>query len=102
MKTRLTLDAELRTILGSNNCYFQPPASKKMTYPAIVYEKAKSQIMHADDKTYLHRTKYMITSISANPDTTIPDDLVNHFDYCYLDRHFTSDGLNHDVLVLYY
>jgi len=73
-----------------------------MTYPAIVYEKAKSQITHADDKTYLHRTKYTITSISANPDTTIPDDLVNHFDYCYLDRHFTSDGLNHDVLVLYY
>ena len=38
-KTRLELQSVLEQTLGSRNVYFQPPASVKMKYPAIVYER---------------------------------------------------------------
>ena len=38
MGTRIELQLKLEEILGSRHVYFQPPASIKMTYPAIVYE----------------------------------------------------------------
>ena len=50
--TRMELQSALKTILGSNQVYFQAPENKKMSYPAIVYELNYIQDVYANDSTY--------------------------------------------------
>lgn len=102
MDKRLSLDKELRFILGSNNVYFQPPESLKMHYPCIRYTKARPDVKHADNKKYLKTNHYELTVIDIDPDTDIPDRLVEHFQYCSIDRYYSADNLTHCSLDLYY
>lgn len=102
MGSRLTLDSELRTILGSNNVYFQPPEGFKMHYPCIVYEKSRVNTRYADNRVYQGRNRYSVTVIDPDPDTEIPDKLLTSFMYCRSDRDFVSDTLHHYAFDLYY
>lgn len=102
MDRRLTLQAKLIEVLGSNNVYFQPPESLKMQYPCIRYHKAKPREDHADNKVYFKRNHYELTVIDKNPDTDIPDRLQEAFEYCSIDRYYTSNNLTHCALDLYY
>ena len=102
MGTRLELQAELENVLGSGNVYFQPPASIKMSYPAIVYSLERDTHLNANDKLYYLKKRYTLTVIDKNPDTTIPDSLILAFQYCSFDRHYKADNLNHYVLTIYY
>lgn len=101
MGNRLELQYELEELLGSENVYYQPPESKKMNYPAIVYAKDKISPRKADDLNYIKTTRYQITVIDRLPDNPVIDKLLN-LPYCSYDRFFVSDNLNHDVLTLYY
>lgn len=102
MGRRLLLHEELCDVLGSRHVYFQPPESKKLSYPCIVYAKRVGEIRDADDIRYNYIQQYDLTVIDSDPDSSIEDDLVNHFRYCRPDRHFTADNLNHTILSLYY
>ena len=102
MKKRLALHEELCGVLGSRNVYFQPPENLKMSYPCIVYKRSEDWIKHANDRRYIIKEGYDLTVISTDPDSEIPDDILEHFDYCKLDRPFVSDNLNHTTLRLYY
>lgn len=93
---------ELCVILENRNVYFQPPESLKLQYPCIVYHKSGVDKLNADDKTYKNTNEYTLTIIDHNPDTEIPDRILNHFPMCRFDRSYTSDKLNHYVLTLYY
>ena len=53
MANRLDLQALLEDLLGSRNVYYQPPESKKMNYPAIVYTLEDIESTFADDGLYL-------------------------------------------------
>lgn len=101
MATRLELHEKLCEILGSRNVYYQPPASVRMHYPAIVYERENIQITHADNFPYLHDYAYKITVIDEDPDSELIEKIAL-LDNCRFSRHFTSDNLNHDVFTLYY
>ena len=72
MESRLDLHMKLCELLGSNNVYFQPPESVKMTYPAIVYKRSDIQNIHADNNPYLQFHGYEITVIDRNPYSDIP------------------------------
>lgn len=102
MASRLKLDAELRELLGSNNVYFQPPEGYKMRYPCIVYTKTRTNTEYANNMAYHNRNRYGVTVIDPNPDTDIPDKILNHFMLCEADRYFISDTLNHYSFELYY
>lgn len=102
MASRLKLHEELCEILGSNNCYFQPPESLKLKFPCIVYHKYRIQSRQADNKNYSGMWQYTVTFINKDPDTDIPDKILEHFTNCRMDRRFTSDNLYHDVFTLYY
>ena len=100
MVSRLELHELLLDILGSNEVYYQPPASVQMTYPAIVYSRKDIDNYHADNGVYMQFTGYEITVIDRNPDSEYVI-AVSKLSGCRYDRHFTKDNLNHDVFVLY-
>ena len=101
MKTRLELQKKLEELLGSRNVYYQPPASVKMEYPAIVYSKNEIESKHANDAVYLKMKRYDVTVIDKRPDNPVIDKLLE-LPYCSYDRPYVSDNLNHDVLTLYF
>lgn len=101
MAPRLELQTLLESLLGSRNVYFQPPATLKMSYPAIVYNRDDMDTTFADNGPYRRTTRYLLTVIDKNPDSTIPDK-VSRLPMCAFSRHFTADNLNHDVFSLYF
>ena len=101
MASRLELQTKLEELLESRNVYYQPPESIKMTYPAIVYSKAKINTRVANNKKYNTITRYDITVIDRLPDNPVIMKLLE-LPYCSYDRQYKSDNLNHDVLTLYY
>lgn len=101
MGTRLELQTMLETLLGSRNVYYQPPATVKMSYPAIVYSRSNIRNIHANNDVYLQDKAYRVTVIDKNPDSPIVD-LVSKLPLCAFQQHYTADNLNHDVFLLYY
>ena len=101
MKTRLELQTLLEDLLGSRQVYYQPPASVKMQYPAIVYYRKDIDSRKADDISYMQTPVYELTVIDKNPDSEIPIQ-ISQLPMCSYDRHYTSDNLNHDVFTIYF
>ena len=101
MDRRPNLHKELVNALGSNNVYFQPPASVKMKYPAIVYSRSDIDNTFADDIVYRQSYFYEITVIDANPDSEIVS-RVSRLPRTRFNRHYVSDNLNHDTFTIYY
>lgn len=99
--SRLELQTRLEEILGSSNCYFQPPASLKMSYPAIRYKLNRVDKKNANNRAYILSRSYEITVIDANPDSEIPDKILQ-LPMCSFNRYYTADNLNHYVYTLYY
>lgn len=85
----------------SDNVYYQPPESLSLSYPCIIYEKEDINTDYADDKTYSKTSEYLLTVIGMDPDTNIPERLLE-MPYCTFDRRFIQDNLYHDVLRLYF
>lgn len=101
MGTRLELHEVLCGLLGSDNCYFQPPASIQMKYPAIVYSRSNIENRFANNSVYKQDTAYEIIVIDKDPDSKIVT-AVSQLPKCRFSRHYTSDNLNHDAFTLYY
>ena len=101
MTSRLELQSKLEELLGSRNVYYQPPENLKMSYPAIVYSKARPDVKRANDQIYLQKNRYEIIVISKSPDNPVIDKLIG-LPYCSYDRNYVSDNLHHDVFTLYY
>ena len=99
VRTRLELQAELETLLGNSNVYYQPPENYKLKYPCIVYELQRIALTHADDLSYKRNPQYQITAIYRDADSDLPDRLLN-LSGTRLDRVFTSDNLYHAVVIL--
>lgn len=101
MASRLSLHTELKTLLGSSNVYYQPPASVQMNYTAIVYSLDGIEDKYANDETYSRLRKYKVVVISKRPDDPVIDKLLN-MKYCSWVTNYTMDNLYHDVFTLYY
>lgn len=101
MGSRVDLQLLLESILGSENVYFQPPASVSMKYPAIVYSRDDIENFNANNGVYAQSTAYMVTVIDKNPDSEYVKK-VSQLPLCSYDRHYVADNLNHDVFTLYF
>lgn len=101
MASRLDLQDLLENLLGSENVYFQPPASVRMRYPAIVYSLNDIENNHANNGVYSQSVAYTVTVIDPDPDSEYVKK-VSKLPMCSFDRHFASDNLNHDVFTLYF
>lgn len=102
MASRLKLHEELCEILWTRKVYFRPPASVSMEYPCIKYSRSGMDQKHANNQTYKNTNRYEIIVIDEDPDSEIPDRILEHFPMCSFDREYTADNLNHFVLTLYY
>ena len=101
MGRRLDLQALLESILGSDNVYFQPPATVEMQYPAIVYERDAARTQFADNKPHRYTQRYKLTVIARSPDTDIHLEVAKLPMTTY-ERHFTAGGLHHDILNMFF
>ena len=101
MGDRLDLQEIFEETLGSEYVYFQPPESVKMVYPAIVYRRNTGNTVFADNKPYHHKVQYEAIVIGLDPDSDILGK-VAMLPECVFVRHYTANGLNHDVYNLYY
>lgn len=102
MAERVTLHEELCELLGSRNVYFQSPESVKMSYDAIRYALGGKDVKRADNRAHKITNKYDGVVITRDPDTTIPDKMIDHFEMCSFGRPYTADNLNHYPFTLYY
>jgi len=100
MSSRANLHAKLEEILGSTNVYFQSPASVQMKYPAIVYSRKSIDNRHANNGVYLQSFGYEATVIDYEPDNEYVLKM-SQLPNCKWDRHYESDGLNHDVFTIF-
>lgn len=89
-------------ILGSEYVYFQPPASVMMKYPCIRYSLGAPDLKRANNRIYKNTKRYEVVVIDYEPDSTIPDAILDRFQYASIDRRYTANNLNHTVLTLYY
>lgn len=96
---RLELDARLRRILGSNNLYFEPPASFTMHYPCIRYTRERIDTNYANNKVYLGKQRYNIMLIYYDVDSDLIDQVLHNEEGLVFshERHYVADGLHHDV-----
>lgn len=102
MASRLELHEELCEILGTRQVYYQPPASVLMKYDAIRYELDGKDLVRANDKIYRNTNRYHGVVITRDPDSEIPDAILNHFQYCSLGSPYTADNLNHFPFTIHY
>lgn len=98
---RLSIQTLLEELLGSRNVYFQPPANVQMVFPCIVYHRDYAYTEHADDIPYIHCKRYLVTAISADPDSGLYDKLAA-LPKSMFNRFYTADNLNHDVFRVYF
>ena len=105
MASRLELHNEFIELIGSQlendkRVYFNPP--DRMLYPCIRYSKAAPALKRANDKIYNNTNRYEGVIIDPNPDSEIPDKLLNHFRYCSLGKSYIADNLVHTPFTIYY
>lgn len=98
---RLEFQSILAGLQHGTNVYFQPPPNVMVLYPAIVYNRDLNDVKYADDIAYSSKTRYQVTVIDPNPDSEIPDK-VAALPYTRMVRHFTTEGLNHDIYNVYF
>lgn len=102
MASRLNLHEVLCEVLGTEEVYFNPPESKKMSYPCIRYELSDPDLKYANDRNYSKTSKYEGVVIDWDPESTIPDSVLSRFPMCRLGKPYRADNLNHFPFTLYF
>lgn len=97
--TRTELQKKLEGIPGVRGVYYQPPESLKLKYPAIIYSRASIGNTHADNSVYRQDISYELIVIEYDPEGAITK-AVSQLPMCRHNRHYVSDGLNHDVFTI--
>lgn len=102
MDRRKDLQARFEELLGSKNVYFQPPQSRHLEYPCIIYRRGNADTRFGNNMPYTFTRQYDVTYITRNPDDPFIETLAHAFQMIQHDRFYTADNLNHDVFTLYY
>ena len=99
MRSRLDLDDLLKTLC--EHVYYQPPESKKLEYPCIIYSRDKLESQSADNQPYLTYCAYNMKYITKDPDDPLVVRLAE-LPKCKHGRHYTSNNFHHDSYTIYY
>ena len=99
--TRLEIQSMLENMLGSRNVYYQPPASIKINYPAIIYSLESMTNDHASNVVYLTKKAYKVIYIDSNPDNEMVS-VLNNIIHSTFNSHYVSDNLNHYAYTIYF
>lgn len=100
--SRERLRSKLIKVIGcEDRLYYQPPESKKLDYPCIIYALSDINMNYADDRPYTATNKYSVTVIDRNPDTLLRSKMVEEFSMISFERFFVADNLNHYVFTVF-
>lgn len=102
MQSRLQLQNELEVLLDIKEVHYQPGPSVELSYPCVVYNRSNSNTAWANGYIYRKKSRYSLTVIDPDPDSPIPDILLDHFQYIRMERSYSADYLNHWIFELYY
>lgn len=97
MRPRTELHDILCAVLGSKNCYFQPPTGTQIKYPAIVYSFNGVRTKAADNKSYMKYGKYTITHCYKSPKESLVEILPEALPFCSFDSSHKVDGIYNDT-----
>lgn len=95
--------SELSAILHSicEHVYFQPPASKQLVFPCIIYSLENLDIDHADNEVYRLNDAYSITYATRDPnDENIH--IIARLPLCSMTRVASVDNLHNYYYRLYF
>lgn len=95
------LQTKFEGLLGSGEVYYNPPASVRMTYPAIVFSRRRIDNTFANNQVYGQAYLYEVTTITEDPDDPIIGK-ISMLPMCSFDRHFVNDNLHHNTFSLYH
>lgn len=95
------LQTTFEELLESRNVYYNPPASVKMSYPAIVFRRSRINNTFANNAVYRQTFPYEVTVITRDPDASIVSK-ISMLPMCSFDRSFVSDNLYHNIFTLYH
>lgn len=101
MASRLQLQSKLEGLLTLKNVYYQPPATIRMSYPAIRYSPAKPDSRFANNKRYAIMRRYSLIVISMTPDPEVIDKILE-LPYSSPGEPYIADNLYHYPITLYY
>lgn len=101
MASRLELQSKLEELLGNRNVYYQPPEDLKMQYPAIRYSLSTIQSRYANNAKYSNFNRYDVIVIDKRPDNKVIQKILE-LPLSSFDRHYVSNNLNHDSIILYF
>lgn len=102
MPDRIDLQSEFEDFLGSRNVYYQPPESVRMRYPAIRYARNGSALNHANNRVYMNTRRYDGVIIDPNPDSKLPDLMLDRFPMCTFGKAYPANNLHHFPFTIYY
>lgn len=102
MIRRLELQNKFEVLIGSKEVHYQPGPSVELSYPCIVYNRSNSNTAWANGYIYRKKSRYQVVVIDQDPDSQIPDILLDNFQYIRMERSYSADYLNHWVFDLYY
>lgn len=102
MNRRIELQSKLEGILGTNQVYFQPPASVKILYPCFVYRIGSGDAKYANNMAYSYVNSYDVLYITKRPDLDMIDQVLRELPMCRLNNTYCSEGLNHYAFTLYF
>lgn len=84
-------------------CYYDPPASIRMTYPCVIFHLSDQDVIYADNQAYLSRLRWDVTivdPVSTNGEIYIMEMI--QLPMCRFGRHYVADNLHHYTFSLYY
>lgn len=96
---RLKLHELLKSFLGSNRVYYQPPSNIKLEYPCIVYSLRDIDGKRADNSRYIENAIFDVSYIHVGVDDNVVGDLAR-LPYVIYDRHYVSENLSHDTFII--
>lgn len=99
MANRPSLNEYFKTL--TEHVYYQPPVNVLMKYPCIRYSRNSIDNTFADDLVYLQDRSYEVTVIDRDPDSPLVD-AISKMPTARFNRHYTTEGLNHDVFIIYW
>lgn len=94
------LQAKFEELLESRQVYYNPPASVKMSYDAIVFTRSDINNTFANNAVYRQAFGYEVTTITTDPDSSIILKIAQ-LPRCTHVRQYVADNLYHNVFKLY-
>lgn len=83
------------------NVYYQPPSGYKISYPCIVYELDRPDVIYANNEKYRMYDQYSLKYITRNPDDLTRNEIIK-LRLCSAEKPYVAENLYHYPFRIYW